>query len=293
MKQINSIKEVVCNYDYFLIDVWGVIHDGCHPYKEAIEVINYLTKQNKIVCLISNAPRRSQTLVALLIHFGIKVEKLAFIATSGELAYQKLRQNQENQFLRFGKNYFAIGKQEAGELLAGLDYKRVNFVEEADFILNIGFDPNDNLGDLDKIMIAATRLNLPMICANPDLKVVTKEGEELLCAGFIANQYQNMGSEVKYYGKPFAEIYNFILQSLSQFKDGTSSLSKILAIGDGIHTDIKGARNFGIDSLLVTGGLLSVNLKVQYHETIALEKIKQIYGSDHDFPNFVISNLKL
>lgn len=289
MKFINSIKEIADNYEYFILDIWGVIHDGNQAYPDSAKVVEYLKSLNKKICFLSNAPRRSSKVEEALEKFGIKKEFYEFILTSGEATYLTLEENQKNNFKDFGKNYFYIGPQKDADILDGLDYVAVKNPSKASFVLNTGFnDLNSTMEEKLPQAIEAKKYDLPMICVNPDLVVIRQTGQEMLCAGALAKKYEEMGGKVIYFGKPHPLVYKITCEI---FKN--SNNKDIIAIGDGLETDIKGAINSNIDNVLVTGGILSNVLKTSYGQNANKEKLEEICKKYQVNPKFVISNFKL
>ena len=289
MKYIEGVSNIIDKYDYFIFDVWGVIHDGSNTYPQAVETFEYLNKIGKKVCLLSNAPRRASNVAEILSHFGLRPNLYDFILTSGESAYLDLHQNQQNNFANFGKNYFYIGPQKDIDLLDGLEDIRVEDPSKANFALTTGFEnENSKISEKLPLAIQANKFKLPMLCVNPDLIVVKQNGVEMICAGALALEYQKIGGIVHYYGKPFPKVYQMVLEKfLMPNKD------RIVAIGDGMETDINGASNFKIDSILVTGGILAKQLGIKFWEVAENEKLNKICNNYNIFPNYIISNLRI
>jgi HAD superfamily hydrolase (TIGR01459 family) len=225
----------------------------------------------------------------VLSKFGVTPNLYDFILSSGEATFLDLKKNQENGFKNFGRNYFYIGPQKDINLLDGLNYVRVDDATKANFALTTGFDHEaSTLAEKLPQAIAAKENNLKMICVNPDVIVVKQDGVEMICAGTLARQYETIGGEIIYYGKPFQSVYKMVCDFFNNPEN-----KKILAIGDGMETDIKGATDFGIDSLLITGGILSKELSVSYNQTVDKNKLETVCARYNLFPKFVISNLKL
>jgi len=200
-----------------------------------------------------------------------------------------MQKNQEDGFKKFGKNYVYIGPDKDIDLLKDLEYVMVKDPSKADIAIATGF--NGHLSTMEERLpqaIAAKEHNIPMICVNPDMLVVKQDGKEIICAGALAREYEKMGGKVIYYGKPFKAVYEMVCDI---FK--TDKKEKMIAIGDGLETDIKGANDFGIDSILITGGILSNPLQIKFWEDAKKEKLEEICQSYNTFPKFVISNLKL
>jgi HAD superfamily hydrolase (TIGR01459 family) len=289
MKFIQGIKEIADNYEYFIFDVWGVIHDGVTAYPGAAEAVAFLRSKGKKICFLSNAPRRAHKVAEVLKKHNVTPNLYDFILTSGEAAFLDLEKNQKNNYQNFGKNYFYIGPKKDMDLLEGLDYVRVESASLADFAITTGFD--HDFSTLEEKMpdaLEAKKYNLPMICVNPDLIVIKQDGHEMICAGALAREYERLGGEVIYYGKPFNLVYKMTCEISQNFDN-----EKIIAIGDGLETDIKGAVDIGIDSVLVTGGILSNILEVNYTQTADRSKLEAVCNDYQLFPQFVISSLKI
>jgi HAD superfamily hydrolase (TIGR01459 family) len=289
MKFIKSIKEIADLYDYFIFDVWGVIHDGSKAYPGAIEAISFLREKGKKICFLSNAPRRAAKVAAVLNKFGVTPDLYDFIMSSGEATFIDLEKNQKDGFKDFGKNYFYIGPKKDLDLLDGLEYQKVDSAAEANFAITTGFDYDDStLSEKIPQALDAKKYNLPMICVNPDLIVVKQSGQEMICAGALALEYKKIGGNVIYYGKPYTSVYEIVCQNFNISKN-----SKIIAIGDGMETDIQGANNFGIDSILITGGILSNSLNITYNQEADKDDLEKIFNQHKLFPQFITSNLKI
>jgi len=289
MKFINSIKEIANNYDYFIFDVWGVIHDGSKAYEGAVEAVSFLRSMGKKICFLSNAPRRAHKVAEVLKKYNITSNLYDFILTSGEATFLDLEYNQKNNYQNFGKKYFYIGPQKDLDLLDGLSYERVDNAMLANFVVNTGFDcDTSTLEEKLPQALEAIKYNLPMICVNPDLVVVKQNGHEMICAGALAQEYERLGGKVIYYGKPFNLVYKMTCEIFQKPHN-----EKIIAIGDGLETDIKGAVDFGIDSLLITGGILSNILEINYTQNADRSKLEAVCDEYQLFPQFVISSLKI
>jgi len=282
-----GIKEISANYDYFIFDLWGVIHDGAQTYEGVVEALSFLKNEGKKICFLSNAPRRSFRVAEVLNKFSIDKSFYEFILTSGEATFLDFKKNQENGFKDFGKKYFYIGPKKDIDLLDGLDYQQVTEVSQASFAIVTGFDDEKSVlqEKLPQIQ-EAKKYDLPLICVNPDLIVVKQNGLEMICAGVLAAEYEKMGGKVFYYGKPFSSVYNMTYDFF-----GRPDKNKILAIGDGMETDIKGAHDFQIASVLVTGGILCNKLGVRYGQKADPAKVQQICESCKVFPQYIIPNL--
>lgn len=283
----SGISDLVDLYDYFIFDVWGVVHDGRETYPGVIEAISLIRKKGKKICFLSNAPRRAARVEDVLNKFGVTRNLYDFVLTSGEATFLDLQKNQENNFSKFGKKYFYIGPKKDIDLLHGLNYQMSQNPADADFAITTGFDHDESvLQEKMPQAIEARKYNLPMICVNPDMIVVKQDGHEMICAGALALEYKNLGGDVIYYGKPFLSVYEMVCE-LFKSRDK----SKMIAFGDGLETDVKGANDFGIDCALLTGGILSNKLGVRFGEVADEKKLRAICESIDTFPTFVLSKL--
>lgn len=275
-KFINGLSRIYSDYDGFIIDLWGVLHDGTEAYPKAIETLKNLKNSGKKIVLLSNAPRRSFVAKQTLERLGFKAEYYNKVITSGEVTFEYVRDND------FGDKYFYIGPEKDRNILDGLNLKEVTQASEAGFAVVTGFDGFHSTFEEKKAQIdEALQAGLILLCANPDFKVVKQTGEVQICAGLIAEYYEKNGGKVLYFGKPYEAVYKKSIGVL-----GVSDPQKILCIGDAIHTDITGGNNFGADTLFVAGGIHKNELvKSDY---LDLTKFKEICDDGANYPTYVI-----
>lgn len=273
-----TLSPLMQRYDGFIIDLWGVIHDGTNPYPGAVEAIHALHAAGKKLMFLSNAPRRASMATGRLTQFGILPKQYEALITSGEVAFQLL----QSGALALGKHYYYLGPGKDENILDGLEgFTATEDIAAADFILNTGyeqdFQPHDAvLPTLEKLRAA----QLPLLCVNPDLEVVKQDGTHMLCAGALAKAYAGMGGTVHLIGKPHGEVYAAAKHALKGAKN-------LLAIGDNPLTDILGANQAGVDSLLLTGGVLS-----HHHGTISEEQARALCAKDGASPTHVMETLQ-
>jgi HAD superfamily hydrolase (TIGR01459 family) len=250
MIAIEHLADIAGRYDAFIIDVWGVLHDGVATYPDAVACLKALRGRNTL--LLSNAPRRAASAIGLLRKLGVPDELHGGLLTSGEAAFTALRDRQDPWFQRLGSRLYHLGPKRDRSVFEDLPLTVAAAPDQADFVLNTG--PDDDASDPRDLAFFIPELEsclaarLPMICANPD-KVVIRGGVRILCAGALAEYYRTRGGDVFSLGKPDPAIYRLALQRL-----GTEP-SKTLAIGDSLHTDIAGASGVGMDSLWILGGI--------------------------------------
>ena len=228
------------------------MHDGNIGYSHAIECIEKLHINKKKLIIISNSSKKKETTVFRLPELGF--DKIYFneIMTSGEMIWQSLVNKSDEVTMNLGERGFHIydeSKEDGKKYLNGLEkFNFVNTIDRADFILGCTPFANKKVIDYIPLLTIAKNKNLPFVCANPDFETVENHSGKLtFCMGTIAELYQNMGGKIFILGKPNVEIYK---QSIKKILN--PDRSRILAVGDSLHHDIKGAINFGIDSLLIT-----------------------------------------
>ena len=252
-KLIKGLSQVQSKYDAFFIDLWGVIHNGVQLYPRAINVLENLNKLNKRFVLISNAPRPSKSVEKYLINLKMDKIFLKNIFTSGEAALQTLKKN------IYGEKFYHLGPKRDFDLIKGMEKNQTN-LDECDFILCTGLfdDETSSLKYYENLLKKKTKLK--MLCTNPDL-IVHRGSKTEYCAGSLAAIFEKMGGSVIYFGKPYPGIYNFCVKENEN----------ILAIGDNILTDIRGANKMKFDSLFITGGIHKkefLNLSVENYDKI-------------------------
>ncbi len=265
-------------FDVYIIDLWGVLHNGKAAFKEAVNALEHLKRLNKSVILLSNAPRRLAPAQQRLNEMGITPDLYHHIYTSGEDCYRHLKDRLDPWYQDLGNRLFHVGPERDRNLFDDLPYQEVKDLADADFILNTGTSSWDSkLQDYEDLLCEALYHNLPMICPNPD-KVVMYGEQKALCAGAIADRYQELGGFVRYHGKPFADIYTAILKLCPGV-----ALQRILAIGDSLTTDIHGAKSAKIQALMIMGGIHQHHFIEEKSPLNTLQKLAELHPSTPDF----------
>lgn len=245
---LSGLKEVVDQYDAFIIDLWGVVHDGKKPYPCSLDTLKKMKELNKTTLLLSNSPRRVFASEDHLANMGLSRDLYTHIYTSGEDTHQGLKNRPDVWHQKLGNRFYHIGPEFHQPMYSTLSYEKVSSPNDADFLLATGAE-HSHISEYEDILNRGISRNLPMLCANPD-RVVVHEGKIILCCGGIAERYEQLGGDVFYHGKPYPAVYQPVLNLLN----GTPP-SRILAIGDSLSTDIKGAQSNGIDGALILGGI--------------------------------------
>ncbi len=280
---LSGLCEIIDKYDNFIIDIFGVIHNGIHPFPETIKTLEHLKSRNKQICLLSNSPKRAEGAINQMISMGIASELYDHVVTSGEATFHALSAREDEFHASCGRDCWFIGADWLFESLNGLDLNYKSGPEDASFILNaIPGTESSAVETLKSQLAIALNKNLPMICANPDL-VVNIGDQQHECAGTFARIYEDMGGRVVYHGKPHAPVYERCHELLGQ-----TDKSKILAIGDSLHTDIAGAHDFGIDSVFNLVGIHWEEVQLDHTPGEAdIEKIHTLVAQNPHRPTYV------
>jgi HAD superfamily hydrolase (TIGR01459 family) len=256
MRRLDGFRAVADGYDGFILDLWGVIHDGVAPIPGAPDCLAALRAAGKRVVLLSNAPRRADSIRRQLARMGIPGTMYDGVMTSGEATHLMLRDRPDPWYAALGRRVFLLGPERDRGVVAGLDLDVLDGPDGADLILNTGPDdhaPPSDPGHYDPVLERGAALGLPMICANPDLEVI-RGGVRVVCAGTLALRYLGMGGDVRSLGKPDPAIYRPVLEMLA------TPHARVLAVGDALRTDIAGAAAVGLDACWVLGGLHGAHL---------------------------------
>ncbi len=245
---IESVKELRDRYDVWLCDIWGVIHNGIAKNDSAVEACRTFRSAGGVVILITNAPRPKSAIYPQFEAMNIPDDCYDEIVTSGDVTRNLLSQYS-------GKNVYHLGPERDLPIFHGIDVN-LTPLKQADVILCSGlFDddtetPEDYRAQFTEIM----GLGLPMICANPDL--VVERGDRIVyCGGALAQLYEELGGTVALAGKPHAPIYERSLSLAGQSLDKEVRQDRVLAIGDGLKTDLAGAHNAGLDALFIISAI--------------------------------------
>ena len=249
MTVIERFAPLASNYDVLLCDVWGVVHNGVAAFTEAAEALARFRARGGTVIFITNAPYPPDAVQRFLDRLGVRRDAYDAIISSGDVTRGVVEK-------RLAQRVFHLGPPRDLPIFAGL---KVAFapVESADYVVCSGlFDDRTETPENYRDILAFMRgRSLFMVCANPD--TVVERGDSLVyCAGALADAYVALGGEALYCGKPHAPIYEAALYKAAAFrKSKVPPLARVLAIGDSVKTDLKGAVAFGVDCLFVISGL--------------------------------------
>ncbi len=281
---IERIEPLARDYDVVLCDIWGVVHNGVTAFAAACEALTRFRAGGGTAILVTNAPRASDAVIRILDRMNVSHQVYDAIVSSGDVTRGIVAQ-------RPGQRVFHLGPERDHSIFTGLN---VTFapLETADYVICSGlFDDTVETPDNYRAMLAAIRARgLFMVCANPD--VVVERGDTLVyCAGALADAYAALGGEVLYCGKPHAPIYDMALTTAASLRGGKiPARDRVLAIGDSVRTDLKGAAAFGLDVMFVTSGLHAEHYGSR--EAPDLEALNKVFAEAGVAPTAVMSGLR-
>jgi HAD superfamily hydrolase (TIGR01459 family) len=253
------LSELAIAYDAFILDQWGVLHDGTQPYPGTIDCLKKLHATGKPIAVLSNSSKRETENLELMATMGFDPASLIRFVSAGEEARLALTARADAFHAALGRRCYTFTRGGDRSLVDGIGLEFVERVQDAEFLVVIGSDsPRRNLASYEAELQAGIARQLPMVCANPDLARITPNGL-IEAQGLLARRYESLGGTVFYHGKPHPPIYRACLQAL-----GGLAPARVLAIGDSIEHDILGAARAGIRSALIPGGVHASALDVTW-----------------------------
>ena len=282
------VRDLARDHDGFIVDQWGVMHDGTKPYAGAIECLAQLHAAGKHVVVLSNTGRPRVENIRMLAGMGFDARHFDRFVAAGEDAREAIERRATPFHAKLGRRYYAFTRGDDDvSLVEGIGLERVARVAEADFLIVIGIDsPRLRVADYEPQLAEGAARDLPMICANPDIVRPSPQG--LLDApGALAQRYEALGGEVFYHGKPHAAIYGSCLAALPGVPK-----ERVVCVGDSIEHDILGASRAGLKSAFVTGGIHAEDLGAAWGrlpEAAAWKRFAQdvVARPDYLLPAFV------
>ncbi len=286
---IDSLADIANRYDVLLVDLWGCVHNGVTAYDEAVAALRGFKQGGGSVVLLTNAPRSRHEVAKQLDRLNVPDDCYDSIATSGDSARAAMFRGAVGEKVWFMGQPFDQSFFEPLELIDNpVTIERVE-LEDAEGIICCGpFDPHADPSVNRPQFLYAKQKGLKLLCANPDIVVDRGESREW-CAGALAALYTEMGGESLYFGKPHPPIYDLARRRIASLGIDVDP-SRILAIGDGVHTDIDGAMGEDLDSLFISGGLAAAETKTS-HQPDA-EALSDYLKKENASPTYTIGQLR-
>jgi len=251
-----GLRSVFDNYELLFIDLWGVVHNGIELHENAIHTLYKISEAKKDYILLTNAPRPNKTVKIFLEKLGLDKSMREKVFTSGEAALGYLKKNYISQ------KFYHIGPPRDFNLFIDFKNEKTEDIDKSNYLLCTGlYDQHDqDLNFYKELLINS--ISKKMICTNPDL-IVDRGKKREYCAGSVAMTFEKLGGKVIYFGKPYPEVYSQVI---------SNNKKKVIAIGDNLRTDIKGANNMNYDSLVITSGIHKKEFKKE-----GIEKVLKNY----------------
>lgn len=278
-----SLTELAPRYDALLCDIWGVIHNGRNAYRAACDALAGYRAGGGVVILISNVPKQRDPIPGQLERIGVRRDAWDAIVTSGDAIRAALAPRAPGPMYKIGPDLDEI-------LWSGLGLARSELKDAAFIgISGLNDDKVETPEDYAGILKEAHARELDMFCANPD--IVVQRGDTLVwCAGAIARDYAAIGGNVIMAGKPYAPIYDLAFEELARVLPRTIARERVLCIGDGILTDLKGANAQALDVLFIASGMHGESLKTE--GALNRAKIEAALSEDSARATYVMDALR-
>lgn len=253
-EHITGLAEIEEIVDAVVLDQWGVLHNGDTLYPGVLEALKRLAAAGKTVALLSNSGKRAAPNRDRLAGFGIPVERMHCVVTSGEVLWQDLAKGVVNGIDRLFPVAATLDDAEAW--IDGLDgFALADSLATADAILMMGLPDDAELSSYQEMLDEALARRVPVLCANPDRASPRPGGRLVVAPGALAERYEAAGGRVTWYGKPHARVFEATTQAL-----GDLQRDRILMVGDSLQHDVAGASAAGWRTLFVRDGLHAQSL---------------------------------
>ncbi|MGP1397307.1 MAG: TIGR01459 family HAD-type hydrolase [Inquilinaceae bacterium] len=247
-----TLPALADRFDVFLVDQFGVLHDGIAPYDGAVEALRALKAAGKRIVILSNSGKRSAPNSARLVSLGFAADSFDLFLTSGEVAWSMLADSMIGRSIPRGARCLLLARDDDSSAIDGLDLARATDADAADIVMISGSRGEVvTLDEYRRQLEPAARRQVPCLCTNPDKIMLTNAGSGF-GAGAIADLYAGMGGPVTWIGKPYPAIYRAALAAM-----GDPDRARVCCIGDSVEHDIAGGRNAGLSTALVRSGILA------------------------------------
>ena len=287
---LRSLHQALGDFDIAVLDQWGVLHDGSHPYPFACDAMQMLHDAGKRIVVLSNSGKRAELNAARIERIGLPAHLISNVVTSGEAFWQDITQGRLEVQDATPRRLFPIcdSADNALEWARGSDRIEITFdlVDQVDAILVMGLPDDTRVDAYDQAFAGAVQQKLPLICSNPD-KTSPRHDRLVVAPGAIAQRYQDLGGHVIWYGKPYRPVYEAVLRCYP----GVSP-ERFLMVGDSVEHDVAGASRMGFSTALIRGGIHSGIFAGCASEQAILQQCLQLCAQYNvEMPSFSLQSL--
>lgn len=280
-RALAGMAELMAGHDAFIIDQWGVLHDGHAPYPGAIDCLRRIRAAGKAVVMLSNSGKRGEDNARLVAQMGFARDLFDAVVCAGDDARDAVLHDPDPFYRTLGPRCLLIARPEDRNLADELGRQLVGDVEQADFLLVLSMNaPVQSLALWELTLARAAARGLPMVCGNPDLARVSASGELFEAPGLLARRYAALGGAVRLHGKPSPRIYKTCLRALPY------PHHRIACVGDSLLHDVVGAAGAGLPSVFVASGVHREELRIAFGRTpdpAACERLYAQFGARPDY----------
>jgi HAD superfamily hydrolase (TIGR01459 family) len=270
-RSITGLSAIADHYDLFILDQFGVLHDGSTPYSGVLNGLNELKRRGKQIVILSNSGKRSAENEARLEKLGFSSRPWDRFISSGEIAWQQLALSGTS------KHCYLISRDNDRSAVEGLTLSLADTPDQADIILLTASEGDRfDLSYYENLLSRAAHRAVPCLCTNPDRVMLTPSGQKF-GAGRIAELYVSMGGQVTFVGKPYPAIYQAALSAMK-----APDISRVICIGDSVEHDIVGAAAAGLKSVLVRTGI---------HAGVSSDELEVEFEHQKAQPDFILPSL--
>lgn len=284
---LDGLRQLADRYDGFIVDQWGVLHDGRVAYPGAVDCLLQLNALGKHTVILSNSGKRADANKDRLAALGFGHESYSRLITSGDVAWQSLKTRADPFYRKLGRRCLLISNHGDKSVVEDLALDLAIGAEDADFILLAGVGEWRKQSDYDFLLTSAVALKLPMLCANPDLSRLVEGGADF-GSGAIALSYERLGGEVHYVGKPHSEVYQYCRTFFEE-----NSIRRIVTIGDSLQHDVAGGNAAGFDTVFISGGIHCGHFASIVDNEEKQARLAELTGGHRDrHPTWMLSSLR-
>jgi len=273
MKRIDGLRDIADQFDLYLVDQYGVLHDGVAAYPDAIDGLARIASGGRKVIVLTNSGKNADDNLVRLGKLGFADSNFHAVVSSGEVGLQLVRSGALGPRFRVGAEACVIGRSGDRYAFSSDEFNLVVRPLDADFLVFAGSDaPRTSLEAYRLMLKAAAQAGVPAICVNPDITMI-REGQFVPAPGAIAKVYENLGGTVEYVGKPHSALFHHALTAAA-----TGADARAVMIGDSPEHDVCGAKAMGFSSLLVRTGI---------HQSLAEPQLLSLCAACGGTPDFL------